>query len=111
MVASLRRSEERLGRISCRIERCEAASQSGRQPAVAPLRQQQARAERYLLLQRVHVQPQYQRASAHGTRHPSTSRWCTMRAWQALVGGGSSSRVTHRGAGRGAAAARCAQIG
>jgi hypothetical protein len=67
------------------------------------LRQQQARAERYLLLQRVHVQPQYQRASAHGTRHPSTSRWCTMRAWQALAGGGSSSRVTHRGAGRGAA--------
>ena len=55
---------------AARIERCEAASQVA---AVSrPLRQQQAaRAERYLLLQRVHVQPQHQRACAHGTRTPA----------------------------------------
>ena len=71
MATSLRRREEtastNLGGSAARTERCE----SVRQPAVAPLRQQQARAERYLLLQRVHVQPQYQRASAHGTRAPA----------------------------------------
>ena len=93
---------------AARTERCE----SVRQPAVAPLRQQQARAERYLLLQRVHVQPQYQRASAHGTRHPSTSRWCTMRAWQALAGGWQQLQsYPSRCWARRGAAARCAQIG
>ena len=60
MVTSLRRREEtastNLAGSAARIERCEAASQSVRQPAVRPcVMQQQARAERYLVLQRVQI--------------------------------------------------------
>ena len=56
MVTSLRRREEWLGRISCRIERCEAASQEALSRPSPPASAAGSMCpEMYLLLQRVHI--------------------------------------------------------
>ena len=109
MVTSLRRSEERLGRISCRIERCEAASQSGgTQSAIAPCVSSRQHVPKCTSCCSACIYPAA--VPAHQcSRHPSTSRWCTMRAWQALAGG-SSARVTHAVGTRGAVGATPRQL-